>query len=230
MKAIYDKIVRQIKKRAPNWFLQAEGDKGIAEMGHRAYVGGQGDLWDVIGNLQFDFLLSKGLKPQHYLLDIACGSLRLGVKAIPYLDAGHYLGIEKETGLIQAGLEQELGAALQQEKQPNIVISDAFEFEKLAQKADYAIAQSLFTHLPPFLINLCFKNLLPWLQDDGVFYATYFVTDTRTSNPDTPHDHGYFAYTQAEMCDFGENNGFRAHYIGDWQHPRKQVIVEYSKR
>lgn len=220
-------LARLIRKLAPLAFLDPQGDEGIAKRGHRDYVGG---MWEEIGNLQFDFLLSKGLKPDSYLLDIACGSLRLGVKAIPYLERSHYLGIEKERGLVKAGLEKELDSKLKAQKQPKVVISDSFEFEKLGQKADFAIAQSLFTHLPPDLINLCFKKLYPWLEDKGVFYATFFETDQKLKNPEKPHDHGYFAYTQAEMRGFGETHGFVAHYIGTWNHPRNQVIVEYRRR
>jgi hypothetical protein len=187
-------------------------------------------MWEEIGRLQFDFLLFKGLKPHSHLLDIACGSLRLGVKAIPYLERSHYLGIEKESGLVKAGLEKELDPRLRGEKQPKIVISDSFEIEKLGQKADFAITQSLFTHLPPSLIDLCFKKLYPWLEDDGVFYATFFETERKINNPKKPHDHGYFAYTQTEMRGFGETNGFISNYIGNWNHPRNQVIVEYRKQ
>ena len=220
-------IKRVIKKLLPFAFLEPEGEQGIAKIGHRNYVGG---MWDEIGNLQFNFLVAQGLKPQHHLLDIACGSLRLGVKAIPYLDRGHYLGIEKEAALVKAGLEQELDAAVRAANQPNIVVSDAFEFDKLNQQADFAIAQSLFSHFPPALINLCFQKLHPHLADSGVFFATFFETRAKIRNPEVPHDHGFFAYTQAEMCGFGEANGFVADYIGDWKHPREQVIVAYRKR
>ncbi len=220
-------IKRLIKKVLPFVFLEPEGERGIASMGHREYVGG---MWDEIGSLQFNFLVAQGLKPQHYLLDIACGALRLGVKAIPYLDRGHYLGIEKEAGLVKAGLAQELDPAVREAKQPNIVVSDAFEFAKLNQQADFAIAQSLFSHFPPPLITLCFQKLHPHLVDGGVFFATYFETSAKIRNPTVPHDHGYFAYTQAEMCGFGEANGYVANYIGHWNHPRQQVIVAYRKR
>jgi hypothetical protein len=203
-----------------------QGEKGVAQIGHRAYVGG---LWEEIGKLQFDFLVSKGLKPDCYLLDVACGSLRLGVRAIPYLERSHYLGIEKEESLVRAGLEKELDPKIRIEKQPNIIVSDSFEFEKLAQKADYAIAQSLFTHLPPVIINLCFKRLYPSLQAGGVFYATFFRTEQKFENPREPDDFRPFTYTQAEMAGFGEENGFTVNYIGDWNHPRKQVMVEYRK-
>jgi hypothetical protein len=219
-------IKRLIHKVSPLAFLAPHGEAGIAKVGHRSYVGG---MWDEIGQLQFDFLVSRGLKADHRLLDIACGALRLGVKAIPYLEPSNYLGIDKEAGLIQAGLETELDPKLREAKQPAFVVSSSFEFEKLGRKPDFAIAQSLFTHLPPPLIELCFQKLRPCLADDGVFFATFFESRRAVKNPDEPHDHARFAYTQAEMCGFGERNGFTARYIGDWNHPRDQVMVEYRK-
>lgn len=187
-------------------------------------------MWEEIGQLQLDFLVSQGLKPHSYLLDIACGSLRLGVKAIPYLERSHYLGVEKEIDLVKAGLEMELDREVRQAKEPKIVVSDSFEFEKLGKKADFAIAQSLFTHLPPDSVHLCFRKLHPWLEDDGAFYATFKETPRKVHNPRKPHDHGYFAYTREEMCGFGEAHGFTPRCIGDWGHPRQQVMVEYRKR
>ena len=53
-----------------------EGDAGVDQLGHREYVGG---LWDEMGKLQFDFMVSQGLSPEHTMLDIACGALRGGV-------------------------------------------------------------------------------------------------------------------------------------------------------
>ena len=97
-----------------------EGESGIRQIGHREYIGGR---WDEIGALQFDFLVAHGLRPEHVLLDIACGSFRLGVRAVPYLDAGNYHGIEKERRLIEIGAEQELGAALVAEKRPELIVS-----------------------------------------------------------------------------------------------------------
>ncbi len=219
-------LKRVIKKIAPFAFLEPQGEEGIEKIGHRNYVGG---MWDEIGELQFNFLVAKGLQPHHYLLDIACGALRLGVKAIPYLAPAHYLGIEKEASLVKAGLESELEPLLRETKRPNIIVSDTFEFEKLNQPADFAIAQSLFSHFPPALVSVCFQKLHPHLAADGVFYATYFESTAKIRNPEKPHDHGYFAYTREEMCAFGESCGYVANYIGDWNHPREQVVVEYRK-
>jgi len=213
-----------LRQRDPFADLDPQGPEGVAFRGHRNYVGG---LWDEIGQLQFDFLCAQGLKPEDVLLDIACGALRLGVKAIPYLQPGHYLGVEKEQSLLDAGLHQELDPALLASRRPRLLCNDAFEFEQLATMVDLAIAQSLFTHLPPALIELCLNKLRPWLKEDGVFFATFFEVDQPRDNPDQPHDHGYFAYTKEEMIGLGVRCGYQVSYLGDWNHPRSQVMVAY---
>ena len=180
--------------------------------------------------MQFDFLRAHELRPDSYLLDIACGSLRLGVQAIPFLQPGRYLGIEKEEGLVRAGLERELAPSVQAEKRPRFVISSSFEFEQFAQRADVAIAHSLFTHLPDSGVRSCLRRLLPWLTADGVLYATFFQSERPVRNPSRAHDHGFFAYTVGEMVAFGEDNGYYATYLGDWNHPRGQMMIEYRPR
>lgn len=219
-------FVKAVRKVFPLAFLEPEGGRGIRKIGHRAYIGG---LWEEIGSLQFNFLLAKGLRPEHYLLDIACGSLRLGVKAIPYLEPGHYLGIEKESGLLAAGLTNELDQHVRAQKQPRLEISETFEFERFGERVDFAIAQALFCHLPPSMIADCFRQLYPVLRHGGVFYATYFQVEAPMLNPERPHAHGYFAYTVDEMMEFGRVHGYEPNYIGDWRHPRGQVMVEYRK-
>jgi SAM-dependent methyltransferase len=200
------------------------GEPGIGQVGHRAYVGG---LWQEIGELQFDFLVRQGLQPHHYLLDIGCGALRGGVFFIPYLDAGHYFGIDKERALLEAGLHHEVGPELAARKRPRLWASPAFDFEAFGVRADFAIAQSLFTHLPPAPIGNCLEKLRSCVQPTGIFCATFFECDRPRQNPSEPHDHGYFAYTRDEMCDLGRRNGWTAEYVGRWNHPRDQRMMIY---
>lgn len=207
-----------LKPRIPH------GEAGVRQVGHRQYVGG---MWDEIGRLQFTFLLSQGLLPHHYLCDVACGSLRAGVHFIPYLDKGHYLGIDKEQLLIDEGIKNEIGEELYNSKTPQFVVSSEFEFERFSARPDFVLAQSLFTHLPPRYIDKCFRKLRDWISPHGVFYATFFETATERDNPSEPHDHGLFCYTKRQMEEFGERCSFVTTYIGDWRHPRGQVIVKY---
>ena len=218
---------KSLARQALVAFRRPDGPRGIRVHGHRAYVGGDGAMWETIGQLQLDMLRSKGLGPEHHLYDIACGALRLGVKAIPYLEAGHYHGLEKERDLIEAALEHELAPDLREQKRPELVISPSFEFEKFSVDPDFAIAQSLFTHLTPDLINLCFAKLRPRMKANSVFYATFVKAAPGLRNPKKSHARLGFFYEEQEMLDFGIRNGFSAHYIGDWNHPRDQVLVEY---
>lgn len=203
--------------------MKPQGPEGISKFGHRAYVGG---MWDEIGRLQFDYLVSEGLRPEHRLLDIGCGALRGGVHFIRYLDFGRYFGVEKHRELIDSGM-RECGRDLWSEKAPMVWAAPSFDFEEasvLAPGFDFALAQSLFTHLTPDLIRLCFANLRDVIAPDGVFYATYF--EGTGPNPSESHDHGRFEYTRSEMEAFGGEQ-WSAEYVGEWGHPRGQVMVRY---
>jgi len=191
----------------------------------RGYVGG---LWDELGDLQFKFLLGRGLRPEHVLLDIACGSLRLGHRVIPYLDTGNYLGIDIKEDLIEHGKTVEIGDDLYRIKQPEFVISGLFEFEKFSKRPDTAIAQSLFTHLTLDDIALCLANLATYRKDHTVFYATFNEIDAPVDNPSESHSHGYFRYTRTQMEQIGTDTGWKMDYIGDWKHPRNQKMVQYT--
>lgn len=204
--------------------LKPEGEKGIRELGHREYVGGR---WEEIGRLQFEFLVQQGLKPHHCLLDIACGSLRGGTHFIHYLQIGNYLGIDKERKLIELGIEQELKQGTYKEKKPEFVVSDRFEFQKFSKKPDFSIAQSLFTHLKEEDIGLCLQNLRRFVERGHVFFAT-FNEGVSSNNPEISHSHAVFRYSRDEMIRFGEQAGWKATYIGHWQHPRNQMMMKYE--
>jgi SAM-dependent methyltransferase len=209
--------------------MKPMGPEGVRELGHREYVGG---LWEEMGQLQFDFLLARGLLPAHYLCDIACGSLRAGRHFIRYLDPGHYLGIDKEQVLIDAGVDKELGEDLYRLKRPQFVVSAEFAFAEFAARPNYALAQSLFTHLPTRLIEQCLRRLRAWIEPDGLFYATFFEVAREADipngeNSNEPHDHAAFYYTQVQMADMGKRCGWQMAYIGPWGHPRRQMMLEF---
>jgi hypothetical protein len=152
------------------------------------------------------------------LLDIACGALRGGLHFIPYLDAGNYLGIDKEALLIERGLRDELPAQVREAKRPELVVSDRFEFERFSKRPDFALAQSLFTHLPPEWIELCLTRLRQVATPHCRLFATFFLTPEHWENPGTPHDHLLWFYTQVEMLEFGRRTGWKGRYVGDWNH------------
>ncbi len=224
LKHLVNKLTRKDVSEAPPPAKVEHGPAGIQQVGHREYVGGK---WDQIGNLQFEFLKAQGLEPHHVFLDVGCGSLRGGVHIIPYLEAGNYLGIEKEQILIDAGIKQELGRPLYESKQPQLVVSAAFEFPRFTKVPDFALAQSLFTHLTVDHIDVCMKKLRAFVPGGCRFFATFRATDETIANPDTSHDRRRFHYTRARMEQLGIDNGWVPHYVGDWNHPRGQKMIEY---
>src|SRR5262249_20347462 len=130
----------------------------VQEGHHRDVVGGQ---WDEIGKLQLDYLVTNGLDPSSVLIDIGCGCLRGGVHFVDYLAQGKYFGLDLNESLLDAGYEIELEAVGLQHKLPreHLVCNGDFDFEAFPQPFDFAIAQSLFTHIPPSDIRVCLERL-----------------------------------------------------------------------
>jgi hypothetical protein len=204
--------------------------RAVHTIGHRTFIGGGEDFWTSIGNLQFELLKSKGLQPSSYLLDIGCGSLRGGQRFIEYLEPDRYLAVDKHIELIIYGVASEIGVDRFREKRPRFVISDSFEFARLGAAPDFAIAQSLFTHLMMADISACLASLRAVAAPGCKFFATFFETQTGSDmvNPPRSHSHYVFHYTRQQMEDAGTAQGWKPVYIGDWNHPRGQHLMQYN--
>jgi len=204
---------------------------------HRAAVGG---MWEEIGQFQFDFLVSEGLAPEHYLLDVGCGSLRGGVHFVKYLEAGHYFGLDHNPRLLDAG-RSELERAGIADKRPVLLADDNFRLVRFAQSFDFALAQSLFTHLPFNQIARCVAEIDRVLKPGGRFYATLFAnpgprlrTDTFPVRVDRPLDINLdkdpFYYDPDIFRWLCEGSDLSFDYRGDWGHPRYQHMMVFTKQ
>jgi cyclopropane fatty-acyl-phospholipid synthase-like methyltransferase len=68
-----------------------------------AAVGGRTHAeWLSVGQLQFDYLVSHGLKPGMRMLEIGCGNLRAGRLFIGHLDPGDYYGLDISPDILLA--------------------------------------------------------------------------------------------------------------------------------
>ena len=199
----------------------------IHDVGHRRFVGGNDEYWSKISSLQFEFLVSEGLKPSDFFVDVACGSLRGGIRLIPYLDRGHYTGIDKHIELIIYGIASELGESAYREKRPRFIIDDQFDFSKLRTMVNFGLAQSLFTHLTREHISLCLHRLRSRAAAGCRFFATFFEAEIDTPNPEASHSHGIFRFTRQDMEQVGREAGWTPLYVGPWGHPRGQHMMEY---
>jgi cyclopropane fatty-acyl-phospholipid synthase-like methyltransferase len=200
---------------------------------HRDMVGG---MWEEIGRLQFEFLRAHGLKPDHRLLDIGCGSLRGGIHAIKYLETGNYYGLDINPSLIEAG-RHELSLAGLTHKNPHLAVSDRFELGLFGQKFEHLLALSVFTHVFANHIIRCLSEAREVLAPQGQFFATFFLAPhsvhlapivQQPGGVQTQYDRNPFHYSHDEIRAMAQLANFSVELIGDWNHPRGQQMVRFS--
>lgn len=197
----------------------------VKKWGHRRYIGGTDpEFWYGIGRHQYHYLVSMGLRPDHVFLDVACGSLRLGQYIIPMLDKGNYFGIEGEQALIDAGVEKEMDFDVVALKEPTFMCNYEFDVSK-CPGYDFAIAQSLFTHLTIDDIAKCFNSLYPIAKPDSQFFFTFFEGDESENEHSVSHANLGWNYQFGTIEAAAKSAGFDCEYVGHWNHPRNQMMA-----
>ena len=223
----------------PSYYYDQQTIKAAIERGaHRDVIGG---MWDEIGSLQMDFLKANGLMPEHKLLDIGCGSLRLGVRAAEFLEPGNYWGTDLSSALLDAGYEKEICPAGLSARLPRaqLVTDEDFKFVGVPARIDFAVAQSVFTHLTFNHLRLCLANLARHVTSPCNFFFTVFtppddlpVTDShqqpRGGILTHPHRDPYH-YAVADLYHAAAGTPWSVEFIGDWGHPRNQMMVKARK-
>jgi SAM-dependent methyltransferase len=222
----------------PNAYARELSPEDLAAGVHREFVGG---LWDVLGKLQLDFLVGQGLEPEMKLLDVGCGCLRGGVHFVRYLDPGHYFGLDVNGSLLTAGYEIELAREGLQERVPrgNLLETGEFEAWRLGAELDFALAQSVFTHLPDPWLRRCLAELARCVRPGGRFYVTHFECPPEwpREQPRTyaPHggttfpDRDPFHYRIEDLRHCARGLPWSFEYLGPWGHPRSQHMALYTR-
>jgi SAM-dependent methyltransferase len=207
-------------------------DAEIAAGRHRLWVGSK---WTVMGPMQRDFLVAQGLRPEHRLLDVGCGALRAGIHFVEYLQPGHYYGIDINRTVLDAGYERELPERLRERlPRDHLRATDRFDCD-FGVAFDYAIAQSLFTHISLNHIRLCLYRVARQLRPEGRFYATFFEApkghplDERLGNGNKWTERNAFFYYRRDLRWAAQWADLEVRYIGRWGHPRGQRMVEFRR-
>jgi SAM-dependent methyltransferase len=213
--------------------------KASRQGGHREMIGG---LWEELGQLQLDFLVAQGLRPEQTFLDVGCGSLRGGVKIIAHLDPGRYWGIDNNDVLLRAGWDEELGPAGLQSRQPReqlVALSD-FQFDELMPQFDVAIAQSVFSHMSLNRIRRCLARLAPKMVRGGRLFATFFEVPSSADREQallhepggisSHSDRDPYHYRLRDLEFAVEDLPWHVDYIGNWGHPRDQKMISFVRK
>ena len=192
----------------------------VTEQNHRAFVG-PAENYDRSASLQFCLLTLSGLRSHHRVLDIGCGSLRLGKLLIPFLERENYFGVEPEEWLIESAINEELGSDLVALKKPKFLYNDKFDFEPFKTRFDFCIAQSIFSHTTLSQMDACIKSVAQNMEPMGSFLATAYLgeSDYTGDNWVYPECISFKLSTIKQMANAVNLNVTRL----DWPHPNGQV-------
>ncbi|MDG9704796.1 class I SAM-dependent methyltransferase [Streptomyces sp. DH37] len=193
-----------------------------------AAVGGRPspERWLAIGQMQFDYLLEHGLRPDDRMLEIGCGNLRAGRLFIDHLEPGHYYGIdispdiliEAKRTLVRYGLQAKL---------PYLAIADDLTFDFLPEGHFTVVhAHSVFSHSPLHVIDQCLASVGRILAPGGFFDFTFDRTEGREHHV-LRED---FYYRTETLTGLAARHGLRARLMDDWErrpHGQSKIRVTH---
>lgn len=186
---------------------------------YRAYVGPPED-YDLVAAMSFGLLSALGLRGRHVLLDVGCGSLRLGRLLIPFLNRGHYHGLEPNRWLLDEGVAKEVGRDLVGIKQPVFHVTERIADVGAAAHFDFVIAQSIFSHCGHRLLDEHLQAISGALKPGGALLATFLTGDEDTDQQEWVYP-GCVLFRQETMEAAAKRHGFRF-FMLDWAHPRQK--------
>jgi hypothetical protein len=163
------------------------------------------------------------------------------VHLIRYLETGNYVGVDINQSLLDAGFDIELKAAGLQHKisRDLLLCLTEFEFDRLDRRVDFALAQSLFSHLTFNHIRKCLERIAPILNIGGRLFATFFeLPEAEPFGRPYSHNPGdVVTYDASDPYHYKLSDFYHAkkglplqiRYIGDWHHPRAQRMLEFMR-
>jgi cyclopropane fatty-acyl-phospholipid synthase-like methyltransferase len=233
-------LISIVKVMVNTYYTLKLTDQDIDKNVHRNLVGG---LWEEIGILTLNFLREyAGMKPDHKILDLGCGSFRCGIPIMKFLNANNYYAIDINADLVKAGFVEIRKSGLESKiSRDNIRINDNFDTKIFRVKFDIVLAQSLWTHLPLNHIKRSLSMVEKVLSSEGSFYTTFFLC------PEEYDLHKPFRHQPGDVITYRDrdpyhyrlkdfehlihklNSRLKMSFIGDWNHPRNQFMLCFKE-
>lgn len=189
---------------------------------YRAYVG-PAEKYDLVAANQFNLLTMLGLRENHFLLDIGCGSLRGGRLFIPYLLPHHYFGIEPNEWLVEEGIKNNIGKDMLEIKHPKFSNEKNFTLSIFDTNFDFILAQSIFSHASQNQIKKCLSEAKKIMKPESLFAATFIKGDTNYEKDEWLYPGGC-TYTIELMSSLIKEQDLSFKQL-NWKHPNKQTWI-----
>jgi hypothetical protein len=134
-----------------------------ASLGGNLIEGNHGE----VGQGFLRVLIARGLKPEDVCVDYGCGTLRLGVHIMKYLQPGAYWGMDVADFLLEEGRVL-VGEDLLCEKRPNLrVISAEAVAEAAACKPAMLFSAKVLLHVHPDDLGEYLRNIMTIIGTEG---------------------------------------------------------------
>lgn len=145
----------------------------LVEQHHSNY----GEPW-AGGRDVFEFLAdSVHLSPDARVLEIGCGTLRVGLHFIRFLNPGHFHCLERDELSLMAAFRYELPSQGLLHKRPLIVKGEEMEFSKFGSGMyDLIYASAVFLHIPDKLVWVGLERLANKLKPyEGRIFVSHNI-------------------------------------------------------
>ncbi|KAM0018421.1 putative S-adenosyl-L-methionine-dependent methyltransferase [Helianthus debilis subsp. tardiflorus] len=127
----------------------------------------------------FEFLAeSSKITPESRVLEIGCGTLRVGLHFISYLNPEHFHCLERDELSLMAAFRYELPSHGLLQKRPLIVKGEDMDFGRFGSGFDYDLiyASAVFLHMPDKLVWVGLERLVGRLKPlDGRIFVSHNV-------------------------------------------------------
>ena len=216
--------VLRLRNRDHVSYYRAVMRSDAARSGEGAVGSHTHESWLKVGQMQFDYLVSHGLKPGMRMLEIGCGNLRAGRLFIEHLDAGDYYGIDISPDILLAA-QRTLTEAGLQHKLPHLTLVQDLKLEFLpAGYFDVVHAHSVFSHSPIEVIDECLAHIGRVIKRGGFFDFTF----DRTEGAEHHVLREDFYYRTETLLALAGRHGLTGQFMKDWEdlsHPQSRLRV-----
>ena len=202
------------------------------------FTGGPVEAFGKIGRYTLESLQTVGLRPEHTVLDVGCGTLRLGYWLVRFLDPDRYFGLEPNKGYVRIGLEHAIGPELAAEKRPRFDYNESFDFSPFGVHFDFVVARSIFSHASPRLVVRALESFRDNTSENAVMLASYKATTKADGDAEMinlkPHagDWGWHRYSTAYLLRLAAERGLFAAKFGNpfngqvWLHLSRKPLPD----
>src|SRR3954447_4336419 len=210
-------------------------EKLSPERARRHTMVGPTHRWKMKRDFQIAFLKDRGLRPEHELLDLGCGTLRGGLPLIDYLETGHYCGIEARPEVLEEGRNELRNAGLEV-KQPQLIAlgPDGLAGLQLDRTFDFIWAFSVLIHMADEILEQALAVVGRCLKADGSFYANVNIgTNEQLAGQGFPVVFRELAFYEAGAARHGLGVT-RLGTLGELGHPQgarghEQVMLQFRR-